>query len=180
MDELLPQQAAHHVGAEVNNVLDLPEGLLHRLEGKNARQLDSQAGKQVISCSSVTSNMLTEQRRYVSSLRHRKSAQVFNHKRQRVILDNRPQSRSTSRCVYSEHCSRPQTSPHVKVGQFLLFCFIKPHQKKSHICLTYVPYWDPVGIMTHFFSSQLTGFSRSYHGNCLCRKLLRLDPNLPG
>lgn len=35
MDELLPQQAAHHVGAEVNNVLDLPEGLLHRLEGKN-------------------------------------------------------------------------------------------------------------------------------------------------
>lgn len=51
MDELLPQQAAHHVGAEVDDVLDLPEGLLHRLEGKN-RRLDLQAGKQVISCSS--------------------------------------------------------------------------------------------------------------------------------
>lgn len=35
VDELLPQQAAHDVGAEVNDVLDLPEGLLHCLEGKH-------------------------------------------------------------------------------------------------------------------------------------------------
>lgn len=35
VDKRLPQQAAHDVGAEVNNVLDLPEGLLHRLEGKH-------------------------------------------------------------------------------------------------------------------------------------------------
>lgn len=35
VDKLLPQQAAHDVGAEVNNVLDLPEGLFHRLKGKH-------------------------------------------------------------------------------------------------------------------------------------------------
>lgn len=34
-DKLLPQQAAHDVGAEVDDVLDLPEGLFHRLEGKH-------------------------------------------------------------------------------------------------------------------------------------------------
>lgn len=34
VDKLLPQQAAHDVGAEVHDVLDLPEGLLHRLQGK--------------------------------------------------------------------------------------------------------------------------------------------------
>lgn len=35
VDELLSQQAAHHVGAEVNDVLDLPVGLLHCLEDKH-------------------------------------------------------------------------------------------------------------------------------------------------
>ncbi len=35
VDELLSQQAAHHVGAEINNVLDLPEGLFHRLQDEN-------------------------------------------------------------------------------------------------------------------------------------------------
>lgn len=32
VDELVAQQSAHHVGAEVDNVLDLPEGLLRRLK----------------------------------------------------------------------------------------------------------------------------------------------------
>lgn len=51
VDELLSQQAAHHVGAEVNDVLDLPEGLLHRLEDKD-RQVGKHTGKQkVIPCS---------------------------------------------------------------------------------------------------------------------------------
>ena len=35
VDELLSQQAAHHVGAEVNNVLDLSKSLLHCLEDKH-------------------------------------------------------------------------------------------------------------------------------------------------
>lgn len=34
VDKLLPQQAAHDVGAEVDDVLDLPEGLFHCLKGK--------------------------------------------------------------------------------------------------------------------------------------------------
>lgn len=34
VDELVPQQAAHDVGGEVHDVLDLPEGLLRRLNTK--------------------------------------------------------------------------------------------------------------------------------------------------
>lgn len=34
VDELLPQQTTHNVGAEVNNVLDLPERLLSCLQDK--------------------------------------------------------------------------------------------------------------------------------------------------
>lgn len=37
VDKLVPEQAAHDVGAEVNNVLDLPEGLFHGLQGKHTR-----------------------------------------------------------------------------------------------------------------------------------------------
>lgn len=37
VDKLLSQQNAHHVGAEVNNVLDLPEGPLCSLERKTRR-----------------------------------------------------------------------------------------------------------------------------------------------
>jgi len=39
VDELLSQQAAHHVGAEVHDVLDLPEGLLHALQDKHTDRL---------------------------------------------------------------------------------------------------------------------------------------------
>lgn len=41
VDELLSQQAAHHVGAEVDDVLDLSEGLLHCLQDKHT---DRQTG----------------------------------------------------------------------------------------------------------------------------------------
>lgn len=38
VDELLPEQAAHHVGAEVHDVLDLPVGLLRRLEDEHTQR----------------------------------------------------------------------------------------------------------------------------------------------
>lgn len=41
VDELLSQQAGHHIRAEVNNVLDLPEGLLHCLQDKQDKQIIS-------------------------------------------------------------------------------------------------------------------------------------------
>lgn len=40
MDKLFSQQNAHDIGAEVHNVLDLPEGLLCTLEWRKVNTLD--------------------------------------------------------------------------------------------------------------------------------------------
>lgn len=41
VDELLSQEAAHHIGAEVDNVLNLPESLLCCLENKHKERQTS-------------------------------------------------------------------------------------------------------------------------------------------
>lgn len=51
VDKLLPQQDAHDIGAEVHNVLDLPEGLLCALE-------EWRKGKHLRSGSSVSATFL--------------------------------------------------------------------------------------------------------------------------
>lgn len=91
------------------------------------RRLDLQAGKQVISCSSETWTMLTEQRRSVSSLRH--EAQLLNR------TDLRADQRS-----------RPESSPHVTVFLTKLLALTDRWSKEvAYVC----PYRDPVGTTTH-------------------------------